>query len=226
MRFIATRRVPITSTVGVESVPTASAVDATVEGFPTPLLPKHPGKPDYAAIRETHQLLTANAASVECNLGGGHNGYLGLILPPEQYERLSGTAFILPPDPGRTAHVPARTAPAEEKRALREYTKKRRLYDEYRTVDADLKNQLLAVFDDPYPATLKNRYTGYATRSTMYLLTNIYKNYARISPSDMAAKGERLRSLYNTEEPLESLIERLDECTDFVTAAGEPVSEN
>ena len=52
-------------------MPDAAAVDATVEGFPTPSLPKHSGKPYYAAIKETHQILTANAASVECNLGGG-----------------------------------------------------------------------------------------------------------------------------------------------------------
>ena len=47
-----------------------------------------------------------------------------------------------------------------------------------------LKNQLLAVFGDPYLVTLKNGYTRYATRSTMDLLTHLYKNYARISPSD------------------------------------------
>ena len=54
-------------------MPTASAVDATVEGFPTTSLPKHSGKPDYATIKETHQLLTANTASMECDLGRGQN---------------------------------------------------------------------------------------------------------------------------------------------------------
>ena len=56
-------------------------------------------------------------------------------------------------------------------------------------------------------------------------LTHIYKNYARISPLDMAAKDEILRSSYNAEELLKSLTERLDECAEFATAAGEPVSE-
>ena len=88
-----------------------------------------------------------------------------------------------------------------------------------------LKNQLLAVFGDPYLVTLKNGYTRYATRSTMDLLTHLYKNYARISPSDMAANDERLRASYNAEEPLESLIESLNECADFATAAREPVLE-
>ena len=87
-------------------MPTASAVETTGGGFPNPSLPNHSGKMDYAAIKDTHQLLTANAASVKCNLGGGQNGYLGIILPPTQYEQVSGTDFILPPDPGRTTHVP------------------------------------------------------------------------------------------------------------------------
>ena len=167
-------------------------VDAKVEGLPTPSLPKHSGKPDYVAIKEAHQLLTANTASVECNLGGGQNSYLSLILPPKQYKRLSGTAFILLPNPGQTAHVPAWTAQTKKNRVLRKYTDQRRLYDEYRTVDTALKNQLIVVFDNPYLVTFKNGYTGYATRFTMDLLTHLYKNYARISPSYMASNDERL----------------------------------
>ena len=171
-------------------MPIDIVVDATVEGFPTPSLPKHSGKPDYSAIKDTHQLLTANAVSVECDLGGGQNGYLSLILPPKQYPCVSRTAFVLPSNPGKTAHVPAWTAPTEEKRVLCKHTEYIRLYDEYRTFDAALKNQLLTVFDDPYMSTLKNGYTGYAKRSTMDLITHLYKKYARISPLYMAANDE------------------------------------
>ena len=102
-------------------MPTAPKVDATVEGFPNHSPPKHSGKPEYAAIKETNQLLTVNAASIECDLGGGQNGYLGLILLPEQYERVYETAFFLPPEIGRTAHVPEWTPPMEKKRVLREH---------------------------------------------------------------------------------------------------------
>ena len=51
-------------------------------------------------------------------------------------------------------------APTEEKRVLCEYTDQRRLYNEYKTVDAALKNQLLAVFDNPYLETLKTGTQG------------------------------------------------------------------
>ena len=41
----------------------------------------------------------------------------------------------------------------------------------------------------------------------------------------MASNGERLRSEYNVEEPLEGLIERLNKCTEFALIASEPVSD-
>ena len=108
-------------------MPTSTAVDTTVEGFPTPSIPKHYGKPDYTVIKETHQLLMANADSIECELSGDQKGYLGLILPSKQYARVYRTAFVLLPGPGRTTHAPAWTAPTEETRVLHEHTEQRRM---------------------------------------------------------------------------------------------------
>ena len=93
---------------------------------------------------------------------------------------------------GHTAHVPEWTAPTEEKRVLSKQTEQRRLYDEYRTVDSALKNQLLAVFDYPYLSTPKKNYTGFATRSTMDLIKHLNDHYAHISMLDMVEKYERL----------------------------------
>ena len=58
----------------------------------------------------------------------------------------------------------------------------------------------------------------------MELLYHLYKHYARISSTYMAVNNERLRASYNSEEPLKSLIESLNECADYVTAASKPVS--
>ena len=164
-----------------------------MEGFHTPSLSKHYGNPDCAAIKETHQLLTANAASINYDLGGGQNGYLGLILLLEQYACVSSTAFVILPDPGRTAQVPAYMPPTEEKHILSKHAEQLKLYDEYRTVDSALKNQLLAVFNDTYLATLNNDYTGYATRSTVDIIAHIYEQYTRISSMYTLANNERIR---------------------------------
>ena len=72
---------------------------------------------------------------------------------------------------------------------------------------------------------MKNEYTGYATRSTMDLLNHLYQHYAHISLTDTVANDERLQASYNSEDPLEILIKRLNECVDFATAASKPVLE-
>ena len=59
----------------------------------------------------------------------------------------------------------------------------------------------------------------------MDLITHLYNNYSHIFPSYMAANDEGLQAFYNAEEPLKSSIERLNQCADFSTAAGEPVSD-
>ena len=99
------------------------------------------------------------------------------------------------------------------------------MYNKYRTVDSALKNQLLTVFENPYLATRKHEYTGYDTRYTMELISHLYKNYALISSTDMAANNKILCATYNTEDLLESLIESINECADFATTASEPVME-
>ena len=74
------KEIPITSIVGFEVTSTASLFGATVEGFPTPSLPKNAGKTDYAEIKEVHQLLETNTALVKSNLSVGQNVYLGIII--------------------------------------------------------------------------------------------------------------------------------------------------
>ena len=43
--------------------------------------------------------------------------------------------------------------------------------------------------------------------------------------TDLAKNDKNLREPCNPEEPLKSLYKRLNECVDYTTAAGEPISE-
>ena len=54
---------------------------------------------------------------------------------------------------------------------------------------------------------------------------HIYMNYSCISATDMAVNNKRLWFPYNSEEPVEILVERLNECADFTTAVRDPVTE-
>ena len=46
----------------------------------------------------------------------------------------------------------------------------------------------------------------------------------RILATYLAKNNKNLREAYNTDEPLESLYTRIDECVDYTTAGGEPIT--
>ena len=64
---------------------------------PTPIQ----GEPTYKALKRLKNELRANASSVDCDLGGGDHGYLGLILTEEEYTRIApDDPFVAPEFPG------------------------------------------------------------------------------------------------------------------------------
>ena len=84
----------------------AQLVDAITDGFPSPTLPKQPGKPSYSSIRDTHCLLTANAVLIDSPRGRGHNGHLGLVLTATQYALVCQVPSVRPTNPGCTLNIP------------------------------------------------------------------------------------------------------------------------
>ena len=99
------------------------------------------------------------------------------------------------------------------------------MYGELRAVCTALKNQLVYVFQDAYLLTLNNAYIGYATKSTLALLTHLYLNCTHISTTYMKDNYKKLRSPYNAEEPLEILFTRLNECAELPATAVDPFTD-
>ena len=74
--------------------------EAYIESFPQPALTKIDGKPSYDTLKIVNDELSANAASVHTELGGGAHGYLAITVSPTVYATLSATAFVPPTLPG------------------------------------------------------------------------------------------------------------------------------
>ena len=69
------------------------SVDTTLDSFPIKDITKHTGEPTFQDIRDSHNQLKANAASILAYIGGGHFELLVLIIQPKTYERLMGSPF-------------------------------------------------------------------------------------------------------------------------------------
>jgi hypothetical protein len=68
--------------------------------FPYPSLTTVEGKPTAATLLLPRKEIYANARSIHCDLGGGADGYLGIVIPAAQYTLRTLKVFTAPVHPG------------------------------------------------------------------------------------------------------------------------------
>ena len=68
--------------------------------FQYPILTKVHDTPTYEVLKRIKDEIKANATNVQCDLGGGRHGHLGLVLTPAEYATISATPYIRPVHPG------------------------------------------------------------------------------------------------------------------------------
>ena len=89
-------------------VQTNTNIDYVHTSFQYPVLTKVLDTPTYALLKHIKDEMKANATNVQCNLGGGKYGHLGLVLTPAEYATVSTTPYVRPVHPGANA-APAAT---------------------------------------------------------------------------------------------------------------------
>ena len=113
---------------------TAGTVDYAASYFkyksPTPII----GAPTNKTLKRLKQELRANASSVESNLGGGNNGYLGLVLDDTKYATLLQTAFAAPNYPDALT-IPNGTSQIAALNLRERYKEDKRIYLECKNVE-------------------------------------------------------------------------------------------
>ena len=65
------------------------------------------GPPTYKALKHLKKELQANASSIESDLGGGYNNYLGLTLTDEEHSTIPTTQPFVPPTYPPLLEIPA-----------------------------------------------------------------------------------------------------------------------
>ena len=111
-----------------------------------------------------------------------------------QYAIVSPSPFICITDPGPTPTILPWTAPFDENKIILEYADQHCQYDDFRNIDAALRNQLLPAFVVTYPPPplLKHEFTGYYAITKLQLIIHLYGHYARISTTDLVANDVKL----------------------------------
>ena len=73
---------------------TTATVDYKNSVFEYPTLTKITTRPTYSSLKQIKDELKANAGKVQCELGGGANGHLGLVLSDPEYALVSPTPYV------------------------------------------------------------------------------------------------------------------------------------
>lgn len=109
------------------------------------------GEPSYFTLKQLQNECKANDQKFHTTLlGGGHHQYLGLVMNPAQYARLSAIPFVRPNNPGPL--VPNGTAAqiAAQKSAHEEA---KRLYEECYAIERAMQDQILEAIENNYLKT-------------------------------------------------------------------------
>jgi hypothetical protein len=197
-------------------------VNAVTDGFPHPSIQPIIGSPTYATIAAVHLQLNANAASVFSNLGDGQLGLLALTITEEVYNTLSAEPFVPPENPGTQPDLPGNASNNQIAEFVAEHKENQRIWREFMATDKALKQQLLATVNEMYYKALRNRITGYASITTLQLLTHLYAVYGNITPSDLADNDAQLKSPYDPAQPIETLFDQVEDAVDLAAAAQAP----
>ena len=116
--------------------------------FTYPELIEIPGQSTYVLLKEIKDKSKSNISSVSCDLGGGANEHLGLVLTPAEYATISPIPYIQYIHPAVLVIPPGTpTVPQYLRAEMRDNHKKSiRLFRKVDNVDKAFKRNLQNLF--------------------------------------------------------------------------------
>jgi hypothetical protein len=194
-------------------MPSYSPIDYATPYFPTLVIPKIVGQPNFENLRTLKKALKANAASVQSDLGGGLYGHLGLVLDDATYYRLTQNHYVAPVHPGQLV-IPDQTALHEAVRRRDEHNDNIRLFRETIDVKNALMKQIISTIEPRFIKELKNVHTDSITQSIHQGLTFLITRYGNVDSRRLKQEEDRVRHFsWNIIDPpvvLFNLIEDLE----------------
>jgi hypothetical protein len=200
----------------------ASTPDELIAGFPHSSLPKVTGEPPFEDLKVIWWLLSTNVMSVASYEGGGHHGHLGIIMTNEEYFAVALDVFPVPNNTGPSSAVMAGmtvSVIAEITRLRKEATQ---VYRTYHNIDHAIKKLIIESFDDAYLNDLSEEIVGYANCTSLQLLTHLSTYYDMIAPTELTQNYERLNAPYDSNQPIETIFQQIQDAWAFVVAVGQP----
>jgi hypothetical protein len=188
-------------------------------------LDKIEGLPDFTSLTKLRKQIKDNATSIRTSAGGGAHGYLGIILSPADYARISNIPFVTPPPTLPVAqNVPA--APIAALRiALRAHSEAYRAWNEYQTLDQVLKHQVAAAIEPLYLRDQEDLNVGFAHITIRDMLDTLFLNYGQLTSLELQENNTRINQPWNGNTNFTALIHQIETCRELAEAGGNPFTD-
>jgi hypothetical protein len=195
--------------------------------FPYETLTKIDGEPTNATLYRLKQEIYANAMANDCPLGCGTRGYLGIIMPTEDYLALQreDAADDDDDDEGEApAFVFKKPKPTEDMNAATLQEERRQLRD-YCAMDTRLRNQITDAIAPQYYSKLNKGELGIGRTSAKQLLAHLMQEYGTLTQRELNKNREELNAAWNIDKPIRELWDRITECQRVAKAGGTAISD-
>jgi hypothetical protein len=160
--------------------------------------------------------------SVESYEGGRRHGHLGIIMTNEEYFAIAVDIFPVPNNPGPSAAVAAGMTAAVIAKTTHLHREATQVYHTYHNADQAIKKLIIESFDDAYLNALSDEIVGYANCTSLQLLTHLLTYYAMTAPTKLTQNYERLNTPYDPNQPIETLLQQIQDARAFAVAGGHP----
>ena len=180
--------------------------------FKYKLLTKITGEPTFDKLHKLFRKLKASTASVPCTLGGGANGYLGMLVSAAQYNTVApGAPFVPPPMPWHLVIDPAYTqyqiamAETQYKAALLEH-------QTYILMQRSLIALVQNTVQSKYTNAVRNRITGQLPAYIQLLKIHLFYTNGRINENKLQTKYDDTKKLaYNVSDPIDDIFNSVED---------------
>ena len=203
---------------------TSVTVDYKNSIFEYPVLTKINARPTYPSLKTIKNELKANAGKVQCELGGGANGHLGLVLTDAEYALVSPTAYVRPVHPGPVVPVGATQILNTNLRA--QYNEELRLFREANAVEEALVKQLSDALPPHYLKGYRNVHSNKISTPLRDILADLFTTYGAITEEQLTEKEMSLRAhIFDITQPLVELYNAVEELQEIAIASQSPYTD-
>ena len=204
---------------------TTANIDYINSVFEFPTLTKIIGKPTYESLTTIKNQLKANAGKVQCELGGGAHGHLGLILSDAEYALVSPTPYIRPIHPG--PNVPVGVTQVENTNLRAQYNESLRLFRETNAVEEALITQLSNALPAHYLKRYRNTISNKIQTPIHKILSDLFTAHGAITDHELITRESTLRArIFEISQPLVELYNAVEELQEVATASQNPYTDS